>query len=108
MLASLLALTLAASAAPADPFADDGDTTRILGVGISTCAANMTKENDDGPVAWVFGFWTGLNAAFGEDVGKELSPREIYREVIVVCMQDPSLTLSNAAWTAYQRVRRGE
>lgn len=100
MLTTLLALTLAAPAAPADPFADDADKTRILGVGVSTCAANMAKENDDGPVAWVFGFWTGLNAAFrardvralrsvADPIGPEADRylREIFAEadIIIPC-----------------------
>lgn len=100
MLGVALALTLAASQPPAIP---PYSTITVFGAGNWSCARWLSDESEG--TTWVLGMWSGLNYAYGAEVGRTTDDYGIIGAVELECRADPSTPLVNAVQKAYRKLR---
>ena len=77
----------------------------VQGVGASSCATAFAPERKFELGPWVWGFWSGMNAATNSSVGESTDPAGVLGEVELFCRDHPSQTLAQAAFTTYLRLR---
>jgi hypothetical protein len=72
-----------------------------MGAARQSCATSWQEENSDASYAWVMGYWTGLNAASGQGIGRQTDGNGIVGEVKLLCKTKPSLDLLSATTQVY-------
>lgn len=94
----VLGLALAASAS----FASAQGTFILSKDGSDVVCADISKGKVDTVVlAWVSGFWSGLNVAGDRHVGSETTVNGIIGEVQLFCEKHPSASLLTAVRATY-------
>ena len=99
----IVAFVLAAALAQAPAFPPA--TIWIVGDGNWSCATWLSDEahKESGEI-WVHGYFSGLNSAFGRQVGHATDSAGIIGEVEKDCRDRPSDALIAAAQSAFRRM----
>jgi hypothetical protein len=84
-------------------------TVTNFGAGLLSCASwEPNRELDIS--GWILGYWTGLNELGGGDgnhhqVGNSTDVKGILGEVKLFCRNNPSVSISDAIYNVYSRLR---
>jgi hypothetical protein len=85
--------------------ADLPDKVWAIGSGHNSCATAMIPANFQRTVSWVAGYFTGLNAGWGGNVGHTTDLTGIFGEVKLECAKSPSQSLIFVTSTVYNRLK---
>jgi redox-regulated HSP33 family molecular chaperone len=79
-------------------------SVQMTGIGSMSCAHwQSTQARRSEGIAWIYGFWTGLNyvAAASEQMQSKINTAVIVSEVEKTCARRPSQVLASAVWNTY-------
>jgi hypothetical protein len=78
----------------------------IAGLATESCATVFQAPNSARTAQWIAGFFSGLNATRGGQVGAQTDVAGLSAEVKLDCDREPSRPLVWAAQATYQRLSR--
>ena len=81
--------------------AEEKPGSLLFGDGLDSCASCLQPAHFHDGKAWIFGFWSGLNAGGGL-VGSNTDGAAILAEVRRICEQEPSTRLVEAVAKHYR------
>ncbi|HWA19959.1 MAG TPA: hypothetical protein VG757_13275 [Devosia sp.] len=101
MKAAVVIAVLMASAIPAHA------QVMVLGIGRMSCASWLaTPSSENEGTIWLFGYWTGVNAAIGDKVGWTTDALGVVGAIKKRCEDDPADFLANVAGKVFYEFRR--
>lgn len=77
----------------------------LMGLGAASCATALDPRKETERAGWVWGFWTGMNAAENGVVGSTTDPQGVLEEVELLCRQIPSWTLAQASYSTFGKLK---
>lgn len=76
----------------------------LAGMGAESCATAFSPAYESRTEDWVLGFFSGLNAASGKNVGQGTDAEGLVGEVRLACQSKPSAKMVEAALKAYRKM----